>query len=69
MDRVEELAAEFRKAQPTDTPFGAHTLTAEEVAAFMERKELEQPGYIRALAFVEGGMAWISQFEKARGLR
>lgn len=66
---VEAKAKAYRDAQPTDTPFGSHTVTPEQIAAFMEQKELEQPGYIRALPYVQDGMRWVAQYEKARGLR
>ena len=70
LDRVDQYAQMAREAMKTEgKPLGAETMTDEEHARLFEMKAAENPNWILALPYVEGGLQELTRYERTRGLR
>ena len=72
LKRVDEYVQQTRDAMQEamkGRPLGVVTATDEEMAALFEQKALENPNFVLALPYVEGGLELLAQYERTRGLR
>lgn len=71
-DRVDENVVMMREAVDSTipgTPLGATAATDEEAARLFEQKAYENPNWVLALPYVEGGPEELARYERTRGLR
>lgn len=71
-DRVDENVQIMRDAVDSTipgTPLGATPASEQEIAALVAQLQAANPNYIRALPYVDGGMALLSAYERVNGLR
>lgn len=67
LDRVDEYVDETRDGMREalgGKPLGAEAATDEEFMAFFASKMQENPNWVLALAFVDGGLEQIARFER-----
>lgn len=70
--RVDENAQTMRDAVDSTipgTPLGATQASDEEAARLFEQKAYENPNWVLALPYVEGGPEELARYERTRGLR